>query len=91
MIGHNQIALYHKALHSLLGLITPERNSAPHNTKRIIPLSLNIHIYPKKINLFLSNKCITIKQIKEKKGHTNVEFCRIMEKLVAKISLMIYL
>lgn len=80
MIGHNQIALYHKALHSLLGLITPERNSSPHNTKRIIPLSLNIHIYPKKTNLFLSNKCITIKQIN-----------RIMEKLVAKISLMRYL
>lgn len=89
MIGHSQIALYHKALHSLLGLITPERNSAPHNTKRIIPLSLNIHIYPKKINLFLPKKCITIKQ--KKKGHTNVEFCRIMEKLVAKISLMRYL
>lgn len=69
MIGHNQLALYHKALHSLLGLITPERNSSPHNTKRKIPLYLNIHIYPKKINLFLSNKCITIKQLKEKRTY----------------------
>lgn len=60
MIGHNQIALNHKALHSLLGLITPERNSSPHNTKRIIPYSLIKRCLQSRKNI----RCMKIDAIK---------------------------